>query len=336
MMVFAGAGSAVAQGMAEASDYRPKSQVSGTLRIWGHGNRKQQYMQPLLRAWEEAFRRYQPNVRFENGMTGNASAIGGLFTGAADISFMDREIWATELDAFQQGAGHDPFSVAVASGSVAGSNHAPAIAVFVRRDNPIKGITLVQLDAIYGAEHRRSRGDVRTWGELGLTGPWASRRIHPYGYGIDRRESQYFQHVVMMGSQQWTCDLREAGNRTPSDPSGMHASQEIQNELAKDPGGIAIATLEFVSPQLKTLPVAADDSHSYVSLSEAAVASRIYPLVQTLYAYSDRQPGKPLAPAVKEFMAFILSREGQSILEQEHSYLPLPRSLADQQLRRLE
>ena len=325
-----------AQQPAEAHAYVLDAQVSGTLRIWGHGNPHAQYMGDLLRAWEEGFRKVQPQVRFENGMTGNASAIGGLFTGAADISFMDREIWATELDAFQQGTGHNPYSVAVATGSLARPNHAPALVIFVNRDNPLTRITLAQLDAIFGADHRRSQGTVRTWGQLGLKGEWAAQRIHPYGYGILRRQSQYFEHEVLMGSQKWNCDLREFSTLRKKDGSILPAPQQILAALAKDRYGIAFATLEFDEPGVKSLAIAQKDGDAPVAPTQASVASRAYPLAQTLYAYIDRAPGKELDPSVKEFLAYVLSSQGQQILKQLHGYLPLTDAMVKQQREKLQ
>lgn len=320
----------------EARQGPSNPQLTGMVRIWGHGNRYHPYMDDLVNAWEKGFREQYPAVRFENGMTGNASAIGGLFTGAADIAFMDREIWATELDAFQQGAGHDPFSIAVATGSLAEPNHAPALAIFVSRENPIASITLAQLDAIFGADHRRSANNIRTWGQLGLTGRWATEPIHPYAYGILRRQSQYWEHQVMKGSQKWNCDLREVGNRTRENTSGRQASRQIQDALAGDSDGIAFATLEYRNPRLKALPIAAEPQSAPIAATKATVEARDYPLVQTLYAYANRNPGKPLDPAVDAFLKFIVSAKGQEILLQQHGYLPLPAVSRDQQLEKLQ
>lgn len=310
--------------------------LTGTVRIWGHGNRIHPYMADLVNAWEEAFRREHPQVHFENGMTGNASAIGGLFTGAADISFMDREIWATENDAFQQGAGHNPFSVAVASGSLDGANHAPALVVFVPKDNPITGVTLAQLDGIFGADHRRGTENLRTWGQLGLTGIWSNRPIHPYGYGILRRESQHWEQAVLVGSQKWNCAYREVGNRSRSADSGVAASRAIQRAVADDPDGIGFATLEDHDPRLKALGLAADSGGTPMPPTARTVAARTYPLVQTLFAYADRTPGRPLAPNVAAFLQFVLSPQGQQILERTQGYLPLPAGFIQQQLEKLQ
>ena len=257
-------------------------------------------------------------------MTGNASALGGLFTGAADMAFMDRGVWATEHDAFQQGTGHDPFSVAVATGSLDVPHHAPALIIFVNRKNPLGNLSMAQLDGVFDADRRRGAAAIRTWGDLGLTGEWKRRPIHPYGYEILRRQSQHFEHLVMLGGQKWNCDLREVRG------SGGAASAAIQQQVASDPDAIAFATLEARNPGVKALAI------DGIAPSEATIASRQYALVQDLYIYLNRRPGEPIQPMLREFILYILSPQGRGVLEREHGYLPLPDQMAAQQREKLQ
>src|SRR5260370_36295401 len=128
--------------------------AGGVIRIWGHGHKGQDYILTLLRAWQDDFRRLHPDARFNNELDGNASAIGGLYTGTADLAILDREASFIEVDAYQQGTGYDPFRIPVARGSVVIPHHAPALVVYVNRANPLSHLSLQQLDGIFDAHHR--------------------------------------------------------------------------------------------------------------------------------------------------------------------------------------
>ena len=302
--------------------YTPTQHVAGQIRIWGHGGRSKDFDSVLLQSWEEEFRKYQPDVQFENHLRGNASAIGGLYTGAADIALMGREIWPTEIDGFEQVFGHKPARVAVMTGSVDVPNHDFALVIFVHKDNPLARLTLAQVDAIFGADHRRSSKNIRTWGELGLGGDWATKPIHAYGYQLRRDFSYFFEQSALAGSKKWNCDLKEiADGQTPD--GVVDAGQRILDELAKDRYGIAISSLAYKNAETKPLPLAGSSGGEYYAASRETVMRKQYPLTRTPFMYFDRAPGQPLDPKIKEFISYILSQQGQSQVLRDGHYLPL-------------
>ena len=302
--------------------YSPTQQVSGTIRIWGHGGRGKDLDGPLVQSWEQSFRKYQPNVRFENQLRGNSSAIGGLYTGAADLAFMEREIWPTEIDAYDQVFGHKPSSVPAMTGSVDVPNHAFALVIFVHKDNPLQKLTLPQLDAIFGADHRRAPKNIRKWGELGILGEWADKPIHPYGYELKGSFSYFFEQAVLAGSEKWNCDLKEIAD-SPTLGKPIDAGQLILEQLAGDRYGIAISSLAYKNSATKPMALAGTSGKAYYPATRENVMRHSYPLTRTARIYFDRALGQPLDPKLKEFLSYIVSRQGQAEVLQHGKYLPL-------------
>lgn len=304
-------------------EYKPRQHVAGAIRIWGHGSRNRDFVGPLIRYWEDGFRKYQPDVAFSTELLGNASAIGGLYTGAADIAFMGREIWAVEKDGYEQGLGYEPFGVSVANGSVANPDHDFALVIFVHRDNPLSKLSLTQLDAIFGADHKRGLRNIRKWGELGLTAEWAEKPIHLYGYGIDRDYSQFFERAVFADSRKWNCNLKEVADQHGTNGQTIAAGQAILDALAADRYGIAFSSLAYRNRMTKPLALAAADADkSYAASAETIVAGQ-YPLARTPYMFVNRTPKREMDPKVREFLLYVLSRQGQQAVLADGGYLPL-------------
>ena len=294
------------------------------VRVWGHGHAGRDDMGALMRAWEAGFRKAHPEfraVRFENSLTGDASAIGGLYTSAAELAVIDRPPLAIEVDAYQQGAGHDPTGVAVATGSLATLHHAPALAIVVAAGNPMRSISLEQLDAVFGADHRRGPVRVHTWGELGLTGEWAQRPVHLYGFGINRVQSFLFEKAVMKGSQKWREGLQEIADGSEEAPAAIVAA------VAKDADGIGIASMDGVRGEgVRVLAVSGENGEAMPS--EESLTAGKYALGRTVYAYFNRDAKNGVDPAVKAFLEYVLSEPGQAVVR-GNGYLPLTRATAE-------
>ncbi len=103
-------------------------------------------------------------------------------------------------------------------------HHAPALAIVVAAANPMRAISLEQLDAVFSADHRRAAMRVHTWGELGLNGDWAQRPVHLYGFGINRVQSFLFEKAVMKGSQKWREGLHEVADGSEDAPVAIVAA----------------------------------------------------------------------------------------------------------------
>ena len=298
---------------------------SHVVRVWGHGHPGRDDMGALVSAWEDGFRKAYPEfreTRFENSLTGNASAIGGLYTGAAELALIDRPPLAIEVDAYQQGAGRDPTGVAVATGSLATLHHAPALAIVVATTNPMRAISLEQLDAVFSADHRRAAGRVHTWGDLGLSAEWAQRPVHLYGFGINRVQSFLFEKAVMKGSQKWREGLHEVADGSEDAPAAIVAA------VANDTQGIGIASLDGVKAEgVRVLPVIGDTGEAMPS--EDNLGAGRYALGRTVYAYFNRDAKNGMDPAVKAFLEYVLSQQGQALVR-GNGYLPLSRVKAEQ------
>jgi phosphate transport system substrate-binding protein len=344
---------ALPQGAAAAPPppYRPERQVSGLIRNYGFG------LGGALKAWEAAFARYQPNVRFTDTLPTSDAAFPGLVTYQADLGFDGGEPAITEELSFQETRGYHESYVVIASGSfdVEGKSNGPV--VFVNAANPISSLSVDQLDGIFGAERNGSlegyvwtpvgaRGpekNIRRWGQLGLGGEWAKHPIQTYGHGPSGT-TRFFQLRVLGNSDKWNPNYREyveSGSKQIADVDKVEqrlgARWMLSQELAHDRYGIAWSTMSQARGMrgVKMLAIAPRGGGTAVIPSQASFRDRTYPLVRNIYVYFDRKPGSDLAPRLKEFLRFILSPEGQQIAEQS-GYLPLPPEMLKEQLRKLD
>lgn len=302
--------------------------ASGTIRVWGSAQ-----MVDLVERWERGFVKHNPGITFDNHLYGAASAIAGLYTGAADISF-SREIWPIETLAFEQVLGYQPTAFEVATGSFDVPTKSDSLDIFVHRDNPISRLTLGQLDTIFRS------GGARVWGDIGAQQEWANRPIHEYGFKLDNAGMMLFSNLVMKGVARWNANLRDFGNAAAADGSRIDAGRLILDALAKDPGGIAIANAHYARPEVKMLPIAAKEGGPYVAPGRETVADRTYPLTRRVYAFVNQPPGRPRDPPhnsiTREFLLYVLSREGRQDVVAEGDYLPLPSPIATEQSRALQ
>ncbi|MBS0662741.1 MAG: hypothetical protein JSR48_05715 [Verrucomicrobia bacterium] len=327
---------AAERAVAQLAPYAPGGQVQGVVRLWGHGSPKRDFMGRLMAAWIDGFRRRQPGVTFENHLYGTASAIGALYTGAGDLALLGEEISPAAAVAFRRAKGYDPTGIEIATGSLDVNYFDYAHMVFVHRDNPVAGLTLAQLDAIFGAEHRRGPRNLRNWGGLGLTGEWQARPIRPYGWQADVDFALFFRERVLEDSHRWNPALREFTHLRRPDGSQYDHGQRILDALAEDPAGIALSNVRYANPAVRALPLARAAGEPYYPPTAANLIAQTYPLVRIIPAYVDRPPGQPVAPAVREFLRFVLSREGQELLVRESGYLPLGPAAVRRQLEILQ
>lgn len=303
--------------------YRPGQIVEGTLRLWGHGSFQRPFMRRLVTYWEEGFQRFHPRARFEFDMYGTSSAIAALSAGAGDLSILGEELDPGDAALFRLFTRRELQSLPVATGSVDVRNADYAQMFFVHRVNPLGRVTLAQLDGIFGAEHRRGPRNLRTWGDLGLTGPWADRPIHPYGWAIDDSFGIYLERALLGGSHRWNNELREFRHLPRPDGSIYDHGQQILDALARDPDGIAVSNVRYAGPEVKALALAGDERGPYVSVTAASLIDGSYPLTRLIPACFAAPAGAPLDPKVREFLRYILSREGQADIVRDGSYLPL-------------
>lgn len=319
--------------------YQSRQAVSGVIRIWGHGsyNPTQDFIEALVLAWEEGFRKQQPEVRFENHLNGTAAAIGALYAGVGDLALMGREIWLPEVSAFKEVFGYEPTGLNVVTGSFDVRNRGYAIVIFVNKDNPLSGLTLTQLDGIFGIDRRRGGPAIRTWGDLGLTGEWRDQRIKLYGLPIARGFAEYFEQTVFLGGHKWRAALREFADEPGSKGGATDGGQKMLDALAVDRYGIGYAGLLYHNAKVKPLALAENDKGPLVAPTKDSVLNHSYPLTRMITMYLNKVPGKPADPKLTEFLRYVLSHEGQeAVLREGRGYLPMLAPFAQKEMKKLE
>ena len=330
--------------------YKPETQVSGTIREWGSNYFADS---PLASYWETEFQKYQPAVKFDDHLKTSEHAISALCFGVSDLGPMGRQIMWDELLAFQREFDHLPLGITVVTGSYDVSGWNPAIGVFVNKQNPLSKLSLRQLDGIFLAARsgayraltwdeklgRGREGDIRTWGQLGLTGEWADKPIHVFGYNLLYHFPQEITTHSFGGiTNKWNENLIEYANKTMPDGTLKLAGQLMLEDLSKDPYAIAYVAGGTIwsTPQTKALALAANERAPYYELNMDNVRNRTYPLYADVFFYLDRDPAKPVDPKLKEYLRYILSREGQQQVMRDGKYMPLTAEVVREQLRKLE
>lgn len=316
--------------------YVPEQPVSGVLRIWGHGKMTLPWMRHLVTLWEDGFRKFHPQITIRYEMHGTSSGLPALFTGIGDIAILGEEILPEATAAFERAMGYPPLGIEICNGSLDVRNFDYAQMFFVHRDNPLKQLTLAQIDAIFGAEHRRGLQNIRTWDELGLDGEWQNHPINPYGWAIADSFGFYLQTALLGGSHRWNNELREFIHIYRPDGTIYDHGQQVLDNLASDRYGIAVSNIRYAGPQVKPLALGLSPEGPYFPASNQTLIERTYPLTRTIPAVVNRPPGMSLEPKVREFLRYLLSREGQEAINRDGRYLPLSPEFAVEQMRKLK
>ncbi len=326
--------------------YQPQQRVSGTLRLRGTNYFSDS---PLQQTWEEGFRKFHPGVKFDTDLETALAAIPSLTFHLADIA-PSRHITSDETLLFQRYRSYLPTEITVVTGSLNVPGWSYAIAVYVNKDNPLSKLTVEQLDGIFGAERSGAflgtewrtdvaRGpdkNIRTWGQLGLQGEWADKPISVYGYNLKYHIPTTFADRVMQGGGKWNETLKEFTNYKNADGTTELEGKQVADAVSRDRYGIGFSGMGFLTPQIKAVAVAPRGSTEYVALNLQTLRSRAYPLYDEVYFYIDRAPGKPIDPMVKEFVRYVLSREGQDAVQRDGKYLPLTGAVVREQLQKLD
>ena len=307
----------------EGLTQQARSPAQPPIRIWGHGALGHDYIESLVIKWEDGFRKLHPEVRFDNELHGTASAIGSLYTGTGDIAIMGREIWPVEVEAFTDVRHYPPLGIDIVTGSLDIRNKDFALVVFVNRANPLAHMTLPQIAKVFGAESLPPK----TWGELGLTGEWANRPIHLFGFEIHRGFGYYLEQRVFDGSAKWNPALVELGDVKQPDGSLLDAGQRIVDAIGADPDAIGYSSLLYKNPEVRPVPIGPAGG-PFLLPTHDTIADHSYALTRSITAYIDRAPGKAADPRVAAFLRYVLSPAGQKAVTEDGGYTALPPSLA--------
>ena len=330
LLAFALAGSAMgAEGL---PDYAPEGALAGELHLMGTD-----VMDTLTVSWLEIFRQAHPRVEATQEARGANTTFPGLLSGLSQLGTLSREATTQEMAAFTKKFGYPPTAIRATLGTYDAFGLSPPVVIFVHQDNPLRATTLSQLEEIYARG-----GQITTWGQLGLTGDWADRRIAVWGLRLPNGTATFFQNAAMHGREfRPTMIVRPAAEplsrsaqRAPN--GGVQAFVDILAGVAADRFAIGYAAPGYETNGVRPLELAPIAGTRAISPTRENVASLRYPLVRFTYLYLNRAPGQPLDPKVKEFLRIVLSRQGQELVTQHSGFLPLPAKIIREELAKLQ
>lgn len=289
--------------------YTPVSGVSGNLKSIGSDT-----MNNLMTLWAEGFNKHYPNVKVEIEGKGSGTAPPALVAGTAHFGPMSRPMKDAELDAFEKKYGYKPAAVRTSF---------DALAVYVHKDNPIASLTLQQVDAIFSKTRRGGYPkDIRTWGDLGLTGEWADKPISLYGRNSASGTYGYFkEHALFKG------DYKDEVKEQPG-------SSAVVQGVASDKYAIGYSGIGYKTADVRAVPLANKEGEPAYDGDVENIYNGDYPLARFLLLYVNKKPGEKLDPLRGEFLRFVLSKEGQEIVIKD-GYLPIPNSIVEEEKRKL-
>jgi phosphate transport system substrate-binding protein len=263
----------------------------------------------------EKFRTYEPGVTLSIAPP-YAGSLGAkeLVKGDLDFVFVSRELKPDDITDFQAKYGYAPLSVPIHGGSYRHFGALDAVGFFVHKDNPIEKLTFEQLDAIYSTTRHRGGKPIRTWGDLGLTGEWADKPIKAWGIKPWNGFEEFVRQRV----------LSTPGKRGEwrDDVSFEKVVFPMAKHAAEDRYALGYSGVAYIDAPVKMIPVSADGK-TFVPPTYESVAAATYPLSRLVFFNTNKAPGKPLAPALEEFLRFVLSREGQQVVLEHARYIPL-------------
>jgi phosphate transport system substrate-binding protein len=287
-------------------------------------------MDEMTLGWVKLFRQAYPQLSVTMEARASGAGAPALVEGRAHAAPVGRELLPAEEKAFIDKFGYPPLAIRVATGSVSSLGKTASTVILVNKDNPIQGLTFAQLDAIYSKSRKRGHADIRTWGDLGLKGDWAKRPIHLYGLKPPNGIEWYFKNQVLLGGE-WKDDIEFVKGK-----GFTHAFTVAANDMAQHPGGLTYGLLANVTPDVKVVPISADDHGPFISPTLDAVASHAYPLSRYVYIFVNRPPHQPLDPKTREFLQLVLSHEGQQVVADEGVYIPLTADVVREELKKLD
>jgi len=301
------AAAAVEEGIPE---YQKASGISGNLSSVGSDT-----LANLMTLWAEEFNRNYPNVNIQIQAAGSSTAPPALTEGTSNLGPMSRKMKDEEIDAFEGKYGYKPTAVPVA---------VDALAVFVNKDNPIKGLTLAQTDAIFSSTRKCGYDkDVKTWGEAGLTGAWNSKTLQLYGRNSVSGTYGFFkEHALCKG------DFKDNVNEQPGSASVVQAVTTSVN-------GIGYSGMGYTTSGVKAVPLAKKEGEPFVEATPENALAGTYPLARYLYVYVNKKPNEPLPPLEIEFLKMVLSKAGQQAVIKD-GYIPLPAKVVEKALASLK
>lgn len=279
--------------------YKTVSGVSGNLNSIGSDT-----LNNLMTLWAEGFKKLYPNVNIQIEGKGSSTAPPALIEGTAQIGPMSRPMKSEEIDSFEKKHGYKPSEVKVAI---------DALAVFTHKDNTLKGLTMKQVDSIFSKTRKKGGEDITEWGQLGLNA-WKGRAISLYGRNSASGTYGFFQeHALAKG------DFKSTVKEQPG-------SSAVVQGIGSDPYAIGYSGIGYKTSGVRALPIAGSDGKFHEATYDNSLSGD-YPLARFLLVYVNKKPGQSLDLLTLEFLKFVVSKQGQTIVEKD-GYYPMPADVA--------
>lgn len=300
-------GSVMASGVdASIPDYQKVSGVSGNLSSVGSDT-----LANLMTLWAEEFKRTYPNVNIQIQAAGSSTAPPALTEGTSNIGPMSRKMKSKEIATFEKHFGYKPTRVGVAI---------DALAVYVNKDNPIKGLSIPQVDGIFSSTRKcGAKEDISTWGQVNAGEALKDKSIQIYGRNSVSGTYGYFKKKALCKG-----DYKSSVNEQPGSASVV---QSVSSSL----NGIGYSGIGYKTAGVRALPIAKKAGGQQIEPSNANALNGTYPLARVLYVYVNKAPNKALEPVVSEFIKLVLSKQGQQAVVKD-GYIPLPAKAAQKYL----
>ena len=284
-------------------DYAVSSGVSGNLNSVGSDT-----LANLMTFWAEGFKAKYPNVNIQIEAKGSSTCPPALTSGAAQVGPMSREMKSSEVAGFAGKFGYKPSKIAVAI---------DALAVFVHKDNPIKGLSMTQVDSIFSSTLKRGGQDIATWGQAGLTGDFAGKTVSIFGRNSASGTYGFFKEKALKNG-----DYKGSVKEQPG-------SSAVVQGVSSDVAAVGYSGIGYKTSGVHALPLAVKDGGSFIEPSYENCLNRTYPLWRYLYVYVNKAPNKEMDKLTSEFITYVLSKQGQEITVKD-GYYPLPADVASE------
>ena len=290
-------------------EYEKASGVSGSIISVGSDT-----LANLMTLWAEEFKRHYPNVSVQIQAAGSSTAPPALTEGTSNFGPMSRKMKDKEVSSFESKFGYKPTPIAVAI---------DALAVYVNKDNPLKELSIAQVDAIFSATRKCGYpGDLTTWGQLGLDGRWENRPMQIYGRNSVSGTYGFFKKAALCKG-----DFKNSVNEQPG-------SASVVQSITRSVNGIGYSGIGYKTSGVRAIPISKKEGLPAIHATPENASTGRYALGRFLYVYVNKHPNKTLTPLETEFVKMVLSQAGQMVVLKD-GYIPLPANIADTQLQRL-
>ena len=288
--------------------YQKTTGVSGNLSSIGSDS-----LNNLMTLWAESFKKQYPNVNIQIQGAGSSTAPPAMEQGTANFGPMSRAMKDNEIQAFEKKHGYKPTAVTVAI---------DALAVFVHKDNPIKGLSMPFVDAAFSATRKCGyEKEVTKWGQLGVKGALANQNLQLFGRNSVSGTYGYFKETALCKG-----DFRPNVNEQPGSASVV---QSISSTL----NAIGYSGIGYKTSSVKAVPLSKKGGEAFEANEVNALAGK-FPLSRFFYVYVNKAPNKPLSPLDAEFIKLVLSKQGQDVVVKD-GYIPLPSKVVEKTMKEL-